>query len=98
MTGRGPRARTGKARTLRARVFGPRAPEVWIPRQRIPPSRTPSARRPVAGSGTRPAPPRRERDFLDALWQILVTMGGAWVPLPVEYADDPQDPGRSDPR
>lgn len=63
---------------------------------RIPPARIPGPRT-VGGAGTRarPTPPRRDQLFLTALWQILVAMGGPFVPLlPAQYADDdPRDSG-----
>jgi hypothetical protein len=65
---------------------------------RIPTARIPAARTADAGTRAQPASPRRDRVFLAALWQILVAMGGPFVPLMLEFEDDADDPGWSDPR
>ncbi|MFD4263978.1 hypothetical protein ACFWR9_41840 [Streptomyces sp. NPDC058534] len=41
-----------------------------------------------------PMPPRWHWALTTVLWQALVAMGGAWVPVPID--DHPQDSGRSD--
>lgn len=65
---------------------------------RLPAERVPAAPVTGAGSTARPAPSRRDRAFLIALWQILVSMGAPFVPPPFDVDDDSHDPGRSDAR
>ena len=62
-----------------------RIPKAWIP----------AARKLGADPRAQPAPSRRDWDFRTALWEIVVTMGGAFVPLPVELDDDSHDSGDS---
>jgi hypothetical protein len=62
--------------------------------------RTSKGRTPAAGDADADAPvqpaPRRHWVFMTALWEVVVTMGTAFVPLPVEYDDDSHDTRWSD--
>ncbi|WP_433890269.1 hypothetical protein [Streptomyces sp. CA-111067] len=76
-----------------------RIPAARIPAQRKPPRRESAARKADVGRA-RPSPPHRDRAFLAAMWQILVSMGGPFVPLippPAEFEDDPRDGAWGDP-
>jgi hypothetical protein len=64
---------------------------------RTPKARIPAAQTWVEDPGEQPAPNRRDWVFT-TLWEVLVAMGAAFVPLPVEFDDDPQDSGWSEAR
>ncbi|MGW1720811.1 hypothetical protein [Streptomyces sp. NPDC002156] len=54
----------------------------------------PVPRTPGTASRTQPMPPRWHRALATVLWQALVAMGSAWIPVPID--DYLQDSGRSD--